>query len=407
VTTQPPDPAPPSLPAGSPPPALDKDARPAIAPYRELAALALLGANAAFLAFAVISLFTVFVEDARVTSFSGRADGQFGTYVGLVSIFFPLAAVLIATLIRPAAPRGKMITMVALVEYGVSVVFGLVCLFAGFIQTVGADYSGAIIDAFLALLARLVWLILLGFGAFVVARVFQSLYFVPKPKPVPVPPGYPQGYNPAYQAAYGPSGAYSTVQGYPQGYAQPGYPQQGYPQPQPGYPQQGYPPGGYPQQGYPPAGYPSAGAPPPSTPFTAGPPAPTGSPAEPAPGAGPQGADPTTAFAQTGWAPPATPAPPAPPVTSAPPATPAPPFPPAPVSGPGAVPPASSPPPAPPGSPTAPSAGGPADEESDSTQLIPQPPRQSGGEPSSEEYRPQPSAGRRPDGDEEPTQPWS
>ncbi|HKS98772.1 MAG TPA: hypothetical protein VJT31_04505, partial [Rugosimonospora sp.] len=282
MTTQPTDPAPnPPAPADR-----DKPVGPVLAPYRELGALALLGVNGLLIAFAVLSLLLVFVEDTRVTSFSGRANGQFDTYVGLVSIFFPLAAVLLATALKPAVPRARIVATGALLEYAVSALFGLVSLFAAFIQTVGLDYTGSILDAFLTLLSRLVWLVLLGFAAFLVVRVYQTLYVVPKPKPVAVPPGYPPGY-PAYQAAYGQSGAYPTVPGYPQGYPQQqGYPQ-GYPPQAPGYPPQGY--GQYPTVGYPPeAGspYPPAqtgwAAPPAATPTSAPPaqaPAPAPAPA--------------------------------------------------------------------------------------------------------------------------------
>ncbi len=359
MTTQPSDP---SVPAGAGTPAQDRNVLAALSPYRETGALLLLAANAAFLALAVLSLFLVFAEDARVTSFSGRADGQFGTYVGVVSIFFPLGAVLLTTLIKPPTPRGKLIATGALVEYAVSAVFGLVCLFASFVQTVGADYSGSIIDAFLTLLARLVWLVLLACAAFLVMRAFQTLYYVPRPKPAPVPPGYPQGYpNPGYQAAYGQSGAYPTVPGYPQGYPpqQQGYPQ-GYPQqpPQPPYPQS------YPQQPYQP-GYPTQVVP-------------------------PRDDSATSAFGQTGWAAPTPPGTPAPPagtdqVSGAP------------VSGtsvsggPVSAAPAS-------GAPDAPATAA----ESERTQLI-QPAQQ----PPTEEHRDQPAAGRSPDEGEEPTQPWS
>jgi hypothetical protein len=443
VTTQPPDPAysPSSGPAGPAPAGPERLAGPAIAPYRELGAFVLLGANAAVMAFAVISMFVVFLEDSRVTSFSSRADGEFSTFVGLVSIFFPLVAVLLATLIKPATPRGKMIVMVALVEYGVAAVFGLVCLFAGFIQTVGADYSGAIIDAFLTLLARLVSLVLLGFGAFLVMRIFQALYYVPKPKPAPAgypgypqpgqpgygqpgqpgygQPGYPQGYPaPAYQAGYGPSGAYPTVPGYPQPQQQ-----QGYPQPQPGYPQpayqqpqqQSFPPQGYQQQpGYPQAGYPAPAAPAGSPVATGSPggaavgePVPPGSPATPGEAARPAQDAPTGVVAGSypphgavpeppaapysgGWAPPATP-------SSAPPAA-APGEP----AGPSAQPAAqSSAPPYPSSAPPYQPAPftAPDGEESDSTQLIQQP----AGEPE----RRQPPTGQPPDPEEEPTRPWS
>jgi hypothetical protein len=222
----------------------EKTAGQAIAPYRELAALVLLAVNAALLAFAVIGMFVVFTEDV---SFSPRAGAQFDTYSGLVAIFFPLAAVLLATYLKPSLPRGKLITTAALTEYAVSIVFGVVSLFAGFTHLVGQSYTGAIVDAFLRLFSQMAWLVALGFAGFLVFRIFQHLYYVAQPRRPQAPAGYPHGYG---------------QQGYPQGYPPPGQPgqpgQAGYPQPgQPGYPQYGgaYPappgyPQGYGQQGY-------------------------------------------------------------------------------------------------------------------------------------------------------------
>ncbi|MEU4792729.1 hypothetical protein ACFWRG_17110 [Micromonospora tulbaghiae] len=199
-----------------------------IKPLRELAALVLLGANAVLLFVGLVRLLPV--DDYSTAS--GRAGSTYFTFIGLESTVLPLLAVLIATVILPVVPKAKLITQVALVEYAVSAVFGALTFL---IWLVGRLVDGEVLDAFLGLLTRAAWLAIFAVAAFVVFKIWRTLYYVPKPKPQP--------------------GVY--------GQAQPGWPQQ------PGQPG-GYPgPGGYPQQ--PGQGYPQAGSPPPGWPQQPGP----------------------------------------------------------------------------------------------------------------------------------------
>ncbi|TYB38898.1 hypothetical protein FXF50_06425 [Micromonospora sp. AP08] len=187
-------------------------------PLRELAALVLLGANAVLL---FVGLLRLLVPVDDYSTFSGRAGSTFFAFVGLESTLLPVLAVLLATHVRPALPKAKLITQVALVEYAVSAAFGALTFL---IWMVGRLADGQVPDAFLGLLTRVAWLAVFAIAAFVVFKIWRTLYHVPKPKPQP--------------------GVY--------GQAQPGWPQQ------PG----GYPaPGGYPQAGAPqqPAGYPQPG----------------------------------------------------------------------------------------------------------------------------------------------------
>ncbi|RQX56637.1 hypothetical protein DLJ57_06570, partial [Micromonospora chalcea] len=187
-----------------------------IKPLRELAALVLLGANAVLL---FVGLLRLLVPVDDYSTFSGRAGSTYFSFVGLEATVLPLLAVLIATVIRPVVPKAKLITQVALVEYAVSAVFGALTFL---IWLVGRLADGEVLDAFLGLLTRAAWLALFAVAAFVVFKIWRTLYYVPKPKAQP--------------------GVY--------GQAQPGWPQQ------PGQPG-GYPgPGGYPQQPGP--GYPQA-----------------------------------------------------------------------------------------------------------------------------------------------------
>ncbi|MEU7758021.1 hypothetical protein [Micromonospora aurantiaca (nom. illeg.)] len=226
-----------------------------IKPLRELAALVLLGANAVLLFVGLVRLLPI--DDYSTAS--GRAGSTYFTFVGLESTVLPLLAVLIATAILPVVPKAKLITQVALVEYAVSVVFGALTFL---IWLVGRLADGEVLDAFLGLLTRVAWLAIFGVAAFVVFKIWRTLYYVPKPKPQPGVYGQAQ---PGWRQQPGQPGGYPGPGGYPQ-------------QPGPGFPQAGSPPPGWPQQ---PGPY---GQPQSAPPFNTAPPH--------APQSGPPSADP-------------------------------------------------------------------------------------------------------------------
>ncbi|RLK23451.1 hypothetical protein DER29_1315 [Micromonospora sp. M71_S20] len=164
-------------------------------PLRELAAFVLLGANAVFLFVGLIRL----VTPTDYTTFGGRAGSAFFAFVGVESVFLPLLAVLLATHVKPPVPKAKLITQVALGEYAVSALFGgLTFLF----WTVNRLAEGEILDAFLGLLSRVAWLALFAVAAYVVFKVWRTLYHVPKPKPQPGVYGQPQPGWPQQQGGY-------------------------------------------------------------------------------------------------------------------------------------------------------------------------------------------------------------
>ncbi|MFI5835991.1 hypothetical protein ACIA5A_20190 [Micromonospora sp. NPDC051300] len=220
-------------------------------PLRELAALVLLGANAILLFAALLRLL---VPTDDYSTFSGRAGSAFFAFVGLEATVLPLLAVLLATHVRPVLPKAKLITQVAVVEYLVSAIFGALTFLA---WVVGRLADGEVLDAFLGLLTRVAWLAIFAVAAYVVVRIWRTLYYVPKPKPQPgvygqAQPGWPQ------------------QPGQPGGYPAPGgYPPAGVP-PQPGQPPAGYPHPGAPQPGWPQAG--SYGQPQSAPPFNTAPP---------------------------------------------------------------------------------------------------------------------------------------
>jgi hypothetical protein len=155
----------------------------------------LLAANALFLFFALVDLFVIFEDWSN--NFVNRIDASaFGQFVGLVPVLFPLLAVLIATHLRPAVPQARLITVAALVEYGVSAVFGAICMLVGFLH--GLTLTGSVSGmsqpraALETILVRGAWMVLLLFAAYAVYLLFQGLYAAPKPPPYPA--GYPAPY---------------------------------------------------------------------------------------------------------------------------------------------------------------------------------------------------------------------
>lgn len=200
-------------------------------PLRELIALVLLGANALFLFTGLLDLFFGWPG----TGFDDRAEAVYPSFAGASAISFPMLAVLLATHVRPVVGRARLLVQGALVEYAVSLLFGGIALLAG---GFGALAEARFYAGFSIGLDQVGWYAVLAVAAFLVFRIWQTLYHVPKPKPQPGVYGQPQPYG-------------------QQPYGQQPYGQQPYGQPgQPGY--QGYPPVPGQQQGYPPAAYPQA-----------------------------------------------------------------------------------------------------------------------------------------------------
>ena len=195
-------------------------------PLRDLAAWALVGVPAVLLFVAIIRL----IPSGDGEQFASRTQDSFYAFVNLATIFFPLAAVLLALVVQPPHPQAKVITVLAAVEYAVAAFFGVVFgILVGLIQIAGFSVR----TAFEELLVRAAWLAAFGLAGFAVYRIWRGLFHVPKPAFQPGMYGQPQ---------YGVPGTYPGQPGYgpPPGYPQPGQPQPGQSvsgQPQPGQPQ--------------------------------------------------------------------------------------------------------------------------------------------------------------------------
>jgi hypothetical protein len=303
-----------------PTPGEGKSAGQYLRPLRDLAAYALVGAPAVLLLVAVIRMIP-----GGSGEFEGRTMDSFYGFINVPTIFFPLAAVLLALLVQPRHPKAPLIVLAAVIEYAVMAFFGVVFgLLIGLINhavNTGARY------ALEELLIRVAWLAVFAVAAYALFQIWRNMFYTPKPKAPPNVYGQPQ---------YGAPGAYPGQPGYGPPPGQPGYgpppgqPGYGPPPGQPGFPppgQPGFPPPGQPQPG--PYGQPQAPAygqpapswnqpPVPLTPTSAAP-APASAPPAAAP-PGPfapqpghaQGAAPYAAFSEPTQAVPRTPPPPPP-----------------------------------------------------------------------------------------------
>ncbi|MET7708169.1 hypothetical protein [Micromonospora sp. NPDC005413] len=271
-------------------------------PLRELAALALLGANAVFLFVGLLRL----IAPNDYSSFTDRAGSAFYAFIGVEAVALPLLAVLLATHISPVLPKAKLITQVALGEYAVSALFGTLTML---IWTVGRLAEAEVLDALLGVLTRFAWMVVFAVAAWVVYTIWRAHYYVPRPKPQPgaygqPQPGWPQqqgGWQAPGQPGGQPAGGWPTPGqpgGYPPAqfpgqYGQPSPPFQA-PQSAPPFPQSAPP---HPQSAPP---FPQSASPFPAAPQSAPPvnPAPQSAPPSPAapPFGQPPSADPTQAI---------------------------------------------------------------------------------------------------------------
>jgi hypothetical protein len=192
----------------------ERTARQFTDPMRQPAAFVLLAANGLILLFAVMDMFVVFEDWSG--NFLSRAGSSYVDFVGIVSIGFPLLAVLLATHIKPRVPQARLITVLALVEYGVSALFGALCLLVDFLHGVTDSQTTLGISparrAFEDFLVRAGEFTVLLVAAFAVFQLFQGLYTSTRPVAANAPYGQP-GYPPAYGQP-----------GYPSAYGQPTYP---------------------------------------------------------------------------------------------------------------------------------------------------------------------------------------
>ncbi|MEV4410654.1 hypothetical protein [Catellatospora sp. NPDC049609] len=140
-----------------------------VKPLRLLFALALLGYTALHLGFKLL----IWIIPAMGTTLVSRS--QSAGFLDLFVMSFPLVAVLIATHVAPPLPAAKLLTVVALVEYAVSVFFGAITFLIGLGGLGYVDTFPETVDAFGHIVLTVARLGLVALAGYAVLRVFLAL----------------------------------------------------------------------------------------------------------------------------------------------------------------------------------------------------------------------------------------
>ena len=84
-----------------------------------------------YVALAEFFAFLVWLAGAGQSSFVGRSNDAASMFLNLITMAMPILAVLIATKIQPVLPMARTFVTVALVEYAVSLVLGIITFLIG------------------------------------------------------------------------------------------------------------------------------------------------------------------------------------------------------------------------------------------------------------------------------------
>jgi hypothetical protein len=183
---------------------------------REIAAFALLGAVLLALLTALTNLLPTEAQRPEFFPYLYYLGSNPPGFLTLVNIIAPVVAVLLVTAVGDPTPRAKLITMGAAALLAVVIFFGLI--FEVLLGFIGVTQELSFLDGLkLVAMPQLVLFVLAAVALLVVFRIWQGMFYVPKPAAAPQAAW--SGYG--YQAPYG-----------QQGYAQPGQAQYGQQQPQ-------------------------------------------------------------------------------------------------------------------------------------------------------------------------------
>jgi hypothetical protein len=138
---------------------------------RTLAAWALVG----FAALHLVFTFLIWITPGG-GSVSGGAASAFGEFTNLVIMAMPVLAVVLAAYLTPPVAGARLITVVALIEYAVALLFGALTFLIG----LGAAFDGVNnaedgMRALQYLVQGIATLALVAVAAYVVFRAFTSL----------------------------------------------------------------------------------------------------------------------------------------------------------------------------------------------------------------------------------------
>jgi len=156
-----------------------------LAAPRQLAAWALVGYTGLYL----LVVFLRWVVPTDFTTFGTRSAVTSTQFTALVELALPLLAVLLATAISPALPQAKLIAMVAVIEYAVILLLGVITFLIGLGAADFDPRDGVATLAYVLLgLGRIVLAVIAGLVAYQAwNRAGGSLASLTRPR-TPAPP---------------------------------------------------------------------------------------------------------------------------------------------------------------------------------------------------------------------------
>jgi len=155
---------------------------------RTLAAWALVGYAALHLFFTFLLWIT-----PNGNTFSGRSAGAYADFTNLLIMAFPVLAVVLAAYLAPAVGGARILTLVALFEYAVSLFFGLLTFLIGMGAVFDSvDDADDGLRAFQYVVMGFATLALIAVAAYIVVRAFIALGGrLPTGRTVPPPTAAP------------------------------------------------------------------------------------------------------------------------------------------------------------------------------------------------------------------------
>jgi len=173
----------------------------AVKALRPVFSWALLG----YVALVLFFEFLAWIVPAKYGTFSSRSYSA--DFVNLYTIVLPLLALLIATQISPVLAASKLLAAVALVEYAVTLFFGMIAFLIGLAGAFdNVDSAARAFDGLRYIVMSLVELGFVALAAWVILRLFLALGgtlpdFSSRHTPPATPPSVPPQEPPAAHRA--------------------------------------------------------------------------------------------------------------------------------------------------------------------------------------------------------------
>ncbi|MGE5828447.1 MAG: hypothetical protein ACM30G_08795 [Micromonosporaceae bacterium] len=138
---------------------------------RVLAVWAMLG----YAGLTPVFAFLDWIFPSSPATFASRSYGDFDNFVNVFTMVLPVLAVLLAVYVEPGLPGARLMATVALVEYAVVLLFGVVTLLVG-LGVAFSDYPGNALYSFGRALDGLGYLVL-GVGELILVAIAMLVVY--------------------------------------------------------------------------------------------------------------------------------------------------------------------------------------------------------------------------------------